>query len=99
LLALQSAARAYDLDIALVRHKQIGKEDWGEALKRGEVDAIAENYWALVRYRAAGDPFITVGSAAHWWREKLLARPGIATVADLRGKRLAVRSTGPQTRV
>jgi hypothetical protein len=97
LLALQSAARAYDLNLELVRHKQIGKEDWGEALKRGEVDAIAENYWALVRYRAAGDPFITVGSASHWWREKLLARPGIATVADLRGKRLAVRSTGPQT--
>jgi hypothetical protein len=97
LLALQSAARSYDLDLELVRHKQIGKEDWGEALKRGEVDAIAENYWALVRYRAAGDPFVTVGSAAHWWREKLLARPGVETVQDLKGKRLAVRSTGPQT--
>jgi hypothetical protein len=96
LLALRDAARTRGLDLELVRHRQVGKEDWGEALKRGEIDAIAENYWALVRYRAAGDPFITVASASHRLRENLLARPGIATVADLKGKRLAVRSTGPQ---
>jgi hypothetical protein len=96
LLAVQDAAHAHGLDLELVRHRQIGKEDWGEALKRGDVDAIAENYWALVRYRAAGDPFVTVASASHWWREYLLARPGLDTVHDLKGKRLAVRSTGPQ---
>lgn len=96
LLALQQAANVRGLDLQLVRHRQIGKEDWGEALKRGEVDAIAENYWALVRYRAAGEPFITVATAAHWLREKLLARSGITAIGDLKGKRLAVRSTGPQ---
>jgi hypothetical protein len=96
LLAVRAAARARGLELELVRHRQIGKEDWGEALKRGEVDAIAENYWALVRYRAAGASFITVASAAHWWREALLARPEIDTLGGLKGKRLAVRSTGPQ---
>ena len=96
LLALQAASHTRGLDLELVKHRQVGKEDWGEALKRGEVDAIAENYWALVRYRAAGDPFITVASAAHRLREHLLARSGINAVGDLKGKRLAVRSTGPQ---
>ena len=96
LIALRTAARARGLELELVRHQQVGKEDWGEALKRGDVDAIAENYWALVRYRAAGDPFVTVASAAHWLREVLVARPGIDSIADLAGKRLAVRSTGPQ---
>lgn len=97
LIAVRAAARARGLDLELVRHRQIGKEDWGEALKRGDVDAIAENYWALVRYRAAGASFITVASAAHWLRENLLARAGIDMLRDLSGKRLAVRSTGPQT--
>lgn len=96
LLAVQDAARSRGLEIELVRHRQAGPEDWGEKLKRGEVDAIAENYWALVRYRAAGDPFVTVAAASHWWRERLLARPGINAIGDLKGKRLAVRSTGPQ---
>jgi hypothetical protein len=80
----------------LVRHRQVGTEDWGERLRRGEVDAIAENYWALVRYRAAGDPFVTVASASHCWNEALLARRGIASLHDLHGKRLAARGTGPQ---
>ena len=96
LLALRGAARARGLELDLVRHRQIGNEDWGELLKRGEVDGIAENYWALVRYRAAGEPFVTVASASHWWREALLARPGIASLDDLRGRRFAARATGPQ---
>ncbi len=94
--ALARCARAYDLEIELVRHRQTGPEDWSEKLKRGEVDAISENYWALQRFRAAGEPFVTVASSAHEWLEWLLVRPGIASLEDLRGKRIAVRDVGPQ---
>jgi hypothetical protein len=94
--ALVRCARAYELEIDLVRHVQAGPEDWAEKLKRGEVDAISENYWGLQRFRAAGAPFVTVASSAHAWLEWLLVRPGINSLADLRGKKLAVRDTGPQ---
>jgi ABC-type nitrate/sulfonate/bicarbonate transport system substrate-binding protein len=93
---LARCARAYDLEIELVRHRQTGPEDWSEKLKRGEVDAIAENYWALQRFRAAGEPFVTVASSAHDWLEWLLVRPGIESLEDLRGKKIAVRDIGPQ---
>lgn len=96
LSALRRCARPYGLDIELVRHRQVGSEDWGEKLKRGEIDAISENYWGLQRFRAAGAPFVTVASSAHWWHEQLLVRPGIESLLDLRGKRLAVRDHGPQ---
>jgi len=96
LYALVRTARAYDVEIELVRHVQAGSEDWGERLKRGEIDAISENYWGLQRFRSAGAPFITVASSAHAWLEWLLVRPGINSLDDLRGKKLAVRDTGPQ---
>jgi hypothetical protein len=93
---LSRSAQERGLDLEISRHKQVGSEDWGEALRRGEVDALAENYWGLQRYRAQGVPLVTVASAAHEWVELLLARPGIRTLEDLRGKKLAVRLTGPQ---
>lgn len=93
---LRRCAETLGLTITLVRHQQAGKEDWGQKLRRGEVEVIAENYWALQRYRAAGVPFVTVGSSSHVWTELLLAQPGITKLADLRGKKLAVRLTGPQ---
>ena len=93
---LRRCAETLGLSITLVRHQQAGKEDWGQKLRRGEVEVIAENYWALQRYRAAGVPFVTVGSSSHVWTELLLAQPGITKLADLRGKKLAARLTGPQ---
>lgn len=96
LLALQQAAAARGLELELERHRQVGNEDWGERLKRADIDGIAENYWALVRYRAAGVPFVTVASASHVWRETLLVRPDMKTLDELRGKRLAARAAGPQ---
>lgn len=94
--ALKQAAQKRDLDLELVRHEQAGSEDWSARLNRGEVEAIAENYWALQRFRATGFPYATIGSAAHDWVEVLLVKPGIDSIAGLRGKRLAVRETGPQ---
>jgi hypothetical protein len=94
--ALRRCAAAGGLQVDLVRHRQTGNEDWGEVLRRGEIDAIAENYWALQRYRAAGVRFVTVASAAHRWMELLLVRSGIDALRDLRGRKVAVRMTGPQ---
>jgi hypothetical protein len=96
LCALRRCAAAYGLTVELVRHRQSGDEDWSEKLRRGEVDALAENYWGLQRLRAAGVPFVTVGSAAHVWTEWLLVRGALHAVDDLRGKRIAVRDHGPQ---
>jgi hypothetical protein len=96
LIGLRHSAQARGLEIDIVRHQQAGKEDWGENLRRGTVDVIAENSWALQRYRAKGVPFVTLASAAHVWQELLVARAGITTLADLRGKKLAARLTGPQ---
>jgi hypothetical protein len=96
LIALRRSAHARGLEIEIRRHQQSGTEDWGENLRQGAVDVIAENSWALQRYRAKGVPFVSLASAAHEWKELLLARPGITTLADLRGKKLAARLTGPQ---
>jgi ABC-type nitrate/sulfonate/bicarbonate transport system substrate-binding protein len=96
LIALKRMASERGLDIEIRRHQQSGAEDWGENLRSGAVDLIAENSWALQRYRAKGVPFVSLASAAHEWQEILVARDGIKTLADLRGKKLAVRLTGPQ---
>ncbi len=71
-------------------------QDWGELLLSGEVDVVGENYWGLQSYRAAGQPVLCVASNANMWAEKLLVAPGIGSVGDLRGKRFALRSPGPQ---
>jgi ABC-type nitrate/sulfonate/bicarbonate transport system substrate-binding protein len=96
LYGVRHYAEKRGLDLTLVRHRQTGREDWGEKLRRGEVDVIGENYWALQRYRSQGVPFVTVASSSHIWTEVLLAAPDIAGIPDLRGKKVAVRLTGPQ---
>ncbi|WP_432838509.1 ABC transporter substrate-binding protein [Dactylosporangium sp. CA-092794] len=70
--------------------------DWGDLLLDGEIEVIAENYWGLQSYRARRLPLVCVASTASRWPEKLLAGPGVAAVDDLRGKRFALRSPGPQ---
>ena len=56
LYALQACARADGLEIELERHVQSGPEDWGERLKRGEIDALAENYWGCNAFVLPGCP-------------------------------------------
>src|ERR1700733_9232224 len=96
LCPLKRVAAEKGLEIELVRHRQAGSEDWAERLLRGEIDAIAENYWGLQRFRPGGAPFVTVASSAHEWVEWLMVRGSIASIEDLRGKRFAVRDHGPQ---
>ncbi|MFT9480654.1 phosphate/phosphite/phosphonate ABC transporter substrate-binding protein [Streptomyces sp. 11-1-2] len=71
-------------------------QDWGELLLAGEVDVIGENYWGLQSYRAIGQPLLCLASNTHTWNEKLLVAPGIESLDDLRAKRFALRSPGPQ---
>jgi hypothetical protein len=96
LLAVRDCARRHGVELVLLEHQRRGSEDWAEVLRRGEVELIGESYWRLQRYRAAGVPFVTLASAVHLWTELLLVRDGIRTLEDLRGRRLAVRGTGPQ---
>jgi hypothetical protein len=97
LFTLRHCARQYGLDVELVR-APLGtpESQWGGRLEREEVDAIGENYWGLVSYRARGVPFLTLTAANSVWTEKLLTRPGVQSIEDLRGKKLAVRTPGPQ---
>ena len=96
LLLIRDHARKHGLTLHFEEHRRNGNEDWAEVLRREETDLIAESYWRLQRYHAAGTPFVAVASAVHDWTELLLVRPGIGSAADLRGKRVAVRGTGPQ---
>lgn len=97
LLLIRDHARRYGLTLRFEEHTRSGNEDWAETLRREETDFIAESYWRLQRYRADGAPFVALASGNHEMKELLLARPPIAALGDLRGKRLAVRGTGPQT--
>lgn len=97
LFTLRRCARQYGLDVELVRAPLGTPESgWGGRLEREEVDAIGENYWGLVSYRARGIPFLTLTAANSVWTEKLLAQPSVQSIEELRGKTLAVRTPGPQ---
>lgn len=100
LFVLRDCARRIGLDLDIVRNVRSPKtgatgEEWGELLEHEEVDFLAENYWGLQSYRHRGVPFVTVAGNVNQWNEKLLVGPRITCLADLDGKRLAGRPTGP----
>jgi ABC-type nitrate/sulfonate/bicarbonate transport system substrate-binding protein len=95
MFALRQCARAYglDLDVAI---GSFGREAWEVALEAGTVQVLAENYWGLQSQAAGGSPFVALTAAVNVWSDKLLADASVQSLADLRGKRLAVRGLGPQ---
>src|SRR5580700_6406289 len=100
LFVLRVRARSLGLDLEIVRNQRSVKtgatgEEWGELLQHEEIDFLAENYWGLQSYRLRGVPFVAVAGNTDRWTDMLFARPGITRVADLEGKRMAVRPTGP----
>jgi NMT1/THI5 like len=102
LFTLRHCAGRLGLDLDVVRY-DMGRvsagptgQEWGELLLSGEVDVIGENYWGLQSYRAAGRPVLCVASVVNVWTEKLMVAPEIGSLEDLRGKRFALRSVGPQ---
>ncbi|MFI5958982.1 ABC transporter substrate-binding protein [Cryptosporangium sp. NPDC051539] len=102
LFLLRDCAKMRGLDLEIVRYDMSRLtsgptgHDWGDLLIDGEIDVIAENYWGLQSYRARGLPLVCVASTSSRWLEKLLVGPGIRSIGDLRGKRFALRSPGPQ---
>jgi ABC-type nitrate/sulfonate/bicarbonate transport system substrate-binding protein len=87
--SLRHFAKKRGLDLELIVAKP--GEPWADRLRDGIVDFIGENYWGLQRERAKGAPFVCVGSVVNHFTEKLLAGPSIQSVADLKGKRMAIR--------
>jgi hypothetical protein len=103
LFTLRSCAERLGLKLELIRFDMLSAttsgptgQDWGELLLSGEVDVVGENYWGLQSYRATGSPVLCVASNTSMWTEKLIVAPGIESLGDLRGKRFALRSPGPQ---
>ena len=82
------------LGLELEMEKSSGP-DYGDHLQAGRADVLAENYWGLQSYRARGFPFVSLAASVTRMNEKLLVQPSIAKPEDLRGKKFAVRKTGP----
>ena len=93
LCAIQHCATRFGLDIEL---RQATGRAFGEVLEAGEVDVLAENYWGLQSFRAGGAPFVSLATSVSHLNEQLYVHPSVHRIEDLRGKRFAVRSIGPQ---
>jgi hypothetical protein len=96
LFTLRQCARQYGLELDVVR-AGLGAGGWAERLESEEVDVIAENYWGLQNDRARGAPFVAFAAVSNALPERLLVDSSVQSIGDLRGKKLAVRGTGPQT--
>jgi ABC-type nitrate/sulfonate/bicarbonate transport system substrate-binding protein len=91
LYALQHSARRYGIELEVERVYP----EYGELLEAGATDVLAESYWTLQSFRARGAPFVSLASSVTWLNETLFVHPGVRTLDDLRGKRFAIRATGP----
>jgi hypothetical protein len=95
LFVLRRCARKLGLDIDFLSASARDPE-WSERLEREEVDLVSDNYWRLQLDRARGVPYVAIATASNVFPEKLFVHPTVQSIEDLRGKRLAVRSAGPQ---
>ena len=92
LYTVRHAAAAYGTELVLERGA--GRE-YAELLFDGRAELLAENYWNQQLNRAKGMPLVSIAAAVNSINERLYARPGVASVAGLRGKRIAVRDARP----
>jgi hypothetical protein len=93
LYTLQACAKQRGLDVELTKAELGGR--FPEFLLEGATDFLAENYWQLQALRAKGPPLVSVATAVSNLNEKLFVHPSIGKLADLKGKRLAIRGVGP----
>jgi hypothetical protein len=92
LYTLKHCVEKYGLQLDMSRSQG---QEYGELAARGDAEVLAENYWNLQFYRARGEPLVCVGCAVNTINEQILARPGIESLEDLKGKRLAYRDMRP----
>ena len=72
-----------DTSPQLIREKAV------ESLKSGRVDLISGNHHNLYVRNAKGEDFVHLAQATNNWTEnKLVTRPDIGSIADLRGKKV-----------
>ena len=90
---LREAAAGIGLAIGL--EKADFRTDYPALLLSGAVDVLAENYWGLQSLAAQGQPLVSIATTVTHLNETLFVHPAIATLDDLRGKRLAMRGQGP----
>jgi ABC-type nitrate/sulfonate/bicarbonate transport system substrate-binding protein len=93
LYALKHMAEKYGTVLNLVRADIRGP--YPEFLLEGKTDVLCENYWGLQNFRARGERWIAVATAVTTLNEKLFVHPSVNKVSDLRGKKFAIRKTGP----
>ncbi|HEY3917271.1 MAG TPA: ABC transporter substrate-binding protein [Stellaceae bacterium] len=93
LYTLQAAGKRLGLEVVLTKAELGGR--FPEFLLEGATDILAENYWQLQALRAKGQPLVSIATAVSTLNEKLFVHPSIRSVAELRGKKFAVRGIGP----
>jgi hypothetical protein len=92
LYVLKHCVAKHGLELELGRSPS---QEYGELAIRGEAEILAENYWNLQFFRARGEPLVCIGCAVTSINEQILAGPGINSLLDLDGKRLAIRDARP----
>jgi ABC-type nitrate/sulfonate/bicarbonate transport system substrate-binding protein len=92
-LMAHMAEKNYGLKLLIDKAEQGGP--FPEYLKDGATDVLCENYWQLQNQRARGERWISVATAVCTLNEKLFVRPDVKSIDDLRGKKIAIRKTGP----
>jgi len=92
-LMAHMAEKNYGLKLLIDKAEQGGP--FPEYLKEGSTDVLCENYWQLQNQRARGERWISVATAVCTLNEKLFVRPDVTSIDQLRGKKIAIRKTGP----
>jgi ABC-type nitrate/sulfonate/bicarbonate transport system substrate-binding protein len=92
LYLLKEAARRHeDLEVELIQ-VQSGAE-YERRFLEGDLEIICEHLRFLFPARLAGHPVRCFGACQNHSSDRLLARDVIATLADLRGRTIAIRAT------
>ena len=69
--------------------------EFGEHLFDGTADVVAENYWNQQINKAKGWPLVSIAAAVNTINEQLFVKPGITSIDELHGKRIALRDMRP----
>jgi len=84
------AEQGLDVSIASVR---LGQQN-AAALVAGEIDISVMGGTAPIRARLGGADLVAIGGTKPYFAGAIVARPDIATPADLRGKRIGIGGKG-----